>query len=145
MPFDDGNKPKGHPMLTLEIRSERERLRKLAARRGIKFASGPDGYTLTIIDGGNCRTYASLAAVADALKNPDPVVIPMSTYRACSICEGFDGGEDATDEQKTAAWQFLIDTGAVNTLQGWYGRTAADLIEQGICKPRRTEGAAQAA
>jgi len=132
-------------MLTPEIRSERERLRKLAARRGFKLASGADGYTLTSVKLGNCRTYSSLAAVANAFKNPDPVVVPMDTYKACSIAEGFDGGEDATDEQKTAAWQFLIDTGAVNTLQGWYGRTAASLIEQGICKPRRIEAAAQAA
>jgi hypothetical protein len=132
-------------MLTPEIRSERERLRKLAARRGFKFASGPDGYTLTSVKLGNARTYSSLAAVAKAFKNPDPTVIPMDTYRACSIAEGFDGGEDATDAQKVAAWQFLIDTGAAWSLQGWYGRTAQNLIEQGICKARRTQDTAQAA
>lgn len=56
----------------------------------------------------------------------------MNTFTACSIVEGFDG-EDHSEEEIIAAWQFLIDTGAVWSLQGWYGRTAAWLIDQGIC------------
>lgn len=56
----------------------------------------------------------------------------MDTYTACSIVEGFSG-EDHTEEQIIEAWQFLIDSGIVWSLQGWYGRTAAWLIDQGIC------------
>lgn len=56
----------------------------------------------------------------------------MTTFEACSIVEGFDG-EDHTEEEQIAAWQCLIDNGAAWTLQGWYGRTAHDLINAGVC------------
>ena len=137
-------------MLTPEIRSERERLRKLAARKGCKletvrlFDNGGHAvdphYTLT--RDGHKMAFVDLSDVCDYFCKPDRT---MSVYEACSIAEGFNGGEDATNEQKVAAWQFLINTGAVDTLQGWFGRTAASLIEQGICKPRQIEAAAQAA
>ena len=39
----------------------------------------------------------------------------------------------ATDHDVISAFQFLIDTGAVWKLQGWYGRTAHHLIQQGYC------------
>jgi hypothetical protein len=29
------------------------------------------------------------------------------------------------------AWQFLLDTGLVWSLQGWFGRTAVSMIEAG--------------
>ena len=32
------------------------------------------------------------------------------------------------------AWQYLHDTGLAYKLQGWFGRTVRDLIEQGIIK-----------
>lgn len=57
----------------------------------------------------------------------------ISTYTACSIVEGFDG-EDHTEEEILEAWQALIDSGACWSLQGWYGRTAASLIENGFCQ-----------
>jgi hypothetical protein len=49
-----------------------------------------------------------------------------------SIVEGI---EDATVDQQLTAWQELIDTGMIDHLQGWYGRTARQLIEQGLLSP----------
>ena len=49
-----------------------------------------------------------------------------------SIVEGI---EDSTVDQQLTAWQELIDTGMVHHLQGWYGRTARQLIEQGLLNP----------
>lgn len=44
-------------------------------------------------------------------------------------------GGDASEEEVIAAFQTLIDSGLVWNLQGWYGRTAAQLIEDGRCTP----------
>lgn len=54
-------------------------------------------------------------------------------YDAIAACEGFDGIEH-TKEELISAWQHLIDTGLCWKLQGWFGRTAQGLIENGICK-----------
>lgn len=54
----------------------------------------------------------------------------MDTFTACMIVEGV---EDAEEHEILEAWQFLIDTGVVWTLQGFYGRMARDMIEQGLC------------
>jgi len=56
----------------------------------------------------------------------------MDSYTACSIAEGFCGYEPS-EEELTEAWQYLIDTGLCWKLQGWYGRNARMLIENGIC------------
>lgn len=51
---------------------------------------------------------------------------------ACMIVEGvYETDEDTVLE----AWQSLIDSGVVWMLQGFYGRTATRLIEQGLCEP----------
>ena len=59
------------------------------------------------------------------------------TYTACGIIEGFveipDGVDDYTAH--TMAWQHLIDTGVCWQLQGFYGRNAQRLIDDGICSP----------
>lgn len=56
-----------------------------------------------------------------------------TTYTACAAIEGFDGEQhDYTDI--VSAWQYLIDSGDAWSLQGWYGRTAQDLIDRGICQ-----------
>lgn len=60
----------------------------------------------------------------------------MTDYDACAAIEGFDG-EEHTEEEIIEAFQHLINTGAAWTLQGFYGRNAARLIELGIChKPQ---------
>ena len=49
---------------------------------------------------------------------------------AVGIAEGWI---EAKNEQEVIdAWQQLHDTGLAYNLQGWFGRTARDLIEQGI-------------
>ena len=53
------------------------------------------------------------------------------SYTACSIVEGFSG-EENTEQEHLEAWAYLIKTGQCWSLQGWYGRSAASLIEAGI-------------
>ena len=55
--------------------------------------------------------------------------VKVDTYAAMLIAEGI---EDASIEEQLNAWQQLVDTGTVWNLQGWYGRTAKLLIEQGL-------------
>ena len=64
-----------------------------------------------------------------------------SPYQAISIIElnDYPVGVDEYDAT-VLAWQYLIDTGHVWTLQGWYGRCAKGLIEEGICRPKKTLG-----
>jgi hypothetical protein len=54
----------------------------------------------------------------------------MDSYTACSIVEGFSD-EPATPKETLEAWAYLIKTGQCWSLQGWYGRSAASLIENG--------------
>ncbi len=48
---------------------------------------------------------------------------------AVGIAEGFI--EADSEEQVLEAWQTLVDTGMAWQLQGWFGRTARQLIEEG--------------
>ena len=57
----------------------------------------------------------------------------MDQFTAVMIAEGVD---EADEETTIAAWQSLIDSGLVWQLQGFFGRTAAQLIEQGICSAK---------
>ena len=59
----------------------------------------------------------------------------LTSFNACEIAEGFDGQEHTKREILTA-WQWLVDTGQCWILQGWYGRTATYLIEEGLIKRR---------
>jgi len=54
---------------------------------------------------------------------------------AVAIAEQWDGYEDVTEEEYFAAWQHLIDSGICWQLQGWFGRTAIEMVESGHCKP----------
>lgn len=63
----------------------------------------------------------------------------MTPYLASAIAEGFCEGENATREQQIEAWQYLHDTGLAYSLQGWYGRTAKQLIEEGIINDKKQQ------
>jgi hypothetical protein len=54
----------------------------------------------------------------------------MNDYEAIGLAEGFISAE--SEEQVIDAWQHLHDTGLAYSLQGWFGRTVKDLLEQGI-------------
>jgi len=54
----------------------------------------------------------------------------MDNYLAVGIAEGFE--EPKNEEQVVEAWQHLVDTGLAWQLQGWFGRTAMLLINQGL-------------
>ncbi len=58
----------------------------------------------------------------------------LNLYLACAYAEGIMEGENATQEEQIIAMQYLIDTGMVWSLQGWFGRTATSLIESGVCE-----------
>jgi len=54
----------------------------------------------------------------------------MTDFEATGLAEGFIAAE--SEEQVIDAWQHLHDTGLAYKLQGWFGRTAQSLLEQGI-------------
>ena len=56
----------------------------------------------------------------------------MDKYNAVGIAEGFI--EASSEKEVIEAWQYLVDTGLAWQLQGWFGRTAQTLIENGIIK-----------
>ncbi len=53
---------------------------------------------------------------------------------AVGKAEGYIPCESLAEE--IVAWQYLIDTGVAWRLQGWFGRQAMFLIEQGLCRKR---------
>lgn len=59
----------------------------------------------------------------------------MDNFTATGIAEGWIEAE--SEEQVIEAWQRLIDTGLAWQLQGFFGRTAQRLIDEGICVPAR--------
>jgi hypothetical protein len=61
----------------------------------------------------------------------------MDDYTAVAVAEGFQ--EPESEEQLIAAWQHLVDTGLCWRLQGWFGRTAHGLIQNGIINPPSLE------
>ena len=57
-------------------------------------------------------------------------MITMDTYTAVGLAEGFI--EADSEQQIIEAWQTLHDTGLAYKLQGFFGRTAQNLIAQGV-------------
>lgn len=62
--------------------------------------------------------------------------IKWDNYLATAYAEGFCEGEGASAEEQIEAWAYLIKTGAVWNLQGWFGRNAQVLIGAGIISKR---------
>jgi hypothetical protein len=56
----------------------------------------------------------------------------MDNYTAVGLAEGFIEAE--SEKQVIEAWQYLHDTNLAYNLQGRFGRTAIDLINQGVIK-----------
>jgi len=54
----------------------------------------------------------------------------MDQFNAVGIAEGFIEAE--SEEQVLEAWQSLVDSGLAWQLQGFFGRTATQLIERGL-------------
>ena len=53
----------------------------------------------------------------------------MDSYRAVALAEGF---EEGSDEEVIEAWQYLVNTGLAWSLQGWFDRTASQLLNEGV-------------
>jgi len=60
----------------------------------------------------------------------------MDNFKATGLAEGFIEAE--SEEQIIEAWQHLHDTGLAYKLQGWFGRTAQQLINDGIINDGHT-------
>lgn len=58
----------------------------------------------------------------DTVERIDPIDAIMIAEGVC----------DATQEEQTQAWQYLHDSGLAYQLQGWFGRTAQQLIDSGV-------------
>lgn len=63
------------------------------------------------------------------LKKPKP----LDNFSAVMIAEGVEPADADTTRR---AWQHLVDTGLAWQLQGWFGRTASDMIKAGLIERR---------
>lgn len=55
----------------------------------------------------------------------------ITSYLATAYAEGFCEGEGASTTDIIKAWSYLIGTKLAYSLQGWFGRNAANLIDRG--------------
>ena len=54
----------------------------------------------------------------------------INVLKCIMVCEG---DIDSDEQEYYDSWQYLIDTGIVWHLQGWFGRQASALVESGHC------------
>jgi hypothetical protein len=54
----------------------------------------------------------------------------MDDYKAIGLAEGWIPTDN--EDEIIMAWQYLHDTKLAYNLQGWFGRTAQDLINSGL-------------
>lgn len=59
----------------------------------------------------------------------------LDTYKACEYAEGFGSGENATPEEQLIAWQYISDHEIYRFLQGFYGRSVRQLLDDGLILP----------
>ena len=61
----------------------------------------------------------------------------LTMYIACAYAEGFNESENASPYDQLTAWQWISDKGIQRQLQGFYGRTIEELINNNqIKKPK---------
>ena len=78
--------------------------------------------------------YLAIARkMTDGYYEGEPVETGMNTYDAIGLCEGFVKAE--SEDQIIEAWQYLHDTGLAYRMQGWFGRMAQAMIEEGVITP----------
>ena len=115
------------PQAIDEAHREAMKALKRAKKNG---ATGPEA--ALIAEKEKNRTYKKLTGTDLPGFKTEATMKPLSNYDAIGLAEGFVEG---TDDQRIQAWQQLIDTGLAWQLQGFFGRTAVNLIESGICSP----------
>jgi len=64
--------------------------------------------------------------------------IEWTSYLATAYAEGFCEGEDSTLEEQMEGWACLIKTGMCWSLQGFFGRTASQLLDSGFMEKNGT-------
>jgi hypothetical protein len=64
--------------------------------------------------------------------------IEWTSYLATAYAEGFCEGEDSTLEEQMEGWACLIKTGMCWSLQGFFGRTASQLLDSGFIEKNGT-------
>lgn len=67
----------------------------------------------------------------------------MDSFLAVGLAEGFM--EPESEDEVIAAWQYLHNTRLAYRLQGWFGRTAQQLLRDGIIVDKPAEPAKGAA
>uniref|UniRef100_A0A6H2A4T0 Uncharacterized protein n=1 Tax=viral metagenome TaxID=1070528 RepID=A0A6H2A4T0_9ZZZZ len=58
----------------------------------------------------------------------------FTPYLATAYAEGFCEGDGASEIDQLTAWQYLHDKKLAYSLQGWFGRRAQSLINNGYIR-----------